>query len=368
MSQSIYTDPNCTSDVRWNAWREVLQGAGAGAGIWLGPEAAIVGHWAYDAYTVAELEAARLDLSSAEVETCFLGVAALMLMQVSGAWRRGRFFAAVQAFAVLHDQFLTNIHPGFCEASGWPLGDASVRAWKDRLLFQTRRFRELGGARLRDGAFDQGDMQDPVEIENLGSMANHALQQGLQQQRRLPTSAPRDAWWAAKRSEDANASELSSKDFMPHWEMGAVASLVYRPSERLPVRVYVYGEDEVPALGAVTKSPAFCHYRQWGMDVGFHDFFRTSPLRTFDPEEADYFFVPSYACCHQVAGMYEFHELDALHADVVRSLPYFARSSGRDHIFSFHYVDLFPTWRRHIPRSVFLTPETEVGFDKPNIT
>ena len=41
------------------------------------------------------------------------------------------------------------------------------------------------------------------------------------------------------------------------------------------------------------------HYRQWGMDVGFHDFFRSSPLRTFRPEEADYFLVPSYACCHQ---------------------------------------------------------------------
>jgi len=49
---------------------------------------------------------------------------------------------------------------------------------------------------------------------------------------------------------------------------------------------------------------------------------------------------------------------------VVSQLPYFARSGGRDHIFTFHYVDLFPSWRQHIPHSVFLTPETEVGFER----
>ena len=96
------------------------------------------------------------------------------------------------------------------------------------------------------------------------------------------------------------------------------------------MRVYVYGESEVEPLGKLTRSPAFCHYRQWGMDVGFHDFFRTSPIRTFEPEEADYFFVPSYACCHQVAGMADFDELDADHEAAVSQLAYFQRSGGRD--------------------------------------
>lgn len=49
---------------------------------------------------------------------------------------------------------------------------------------------------------------------------------------------------------------------------------------------------------------------------------------------------------------------------VVNKLPFFDRSKGRDHIFSFHYVDLFPSWRQHIPHSIFLTPETEVGFER----
>lgn len=36
----------------------------------------------------------------------------------------------------------------------------------------------------------------------------------------------------------------------------------------------------------------------------------------------------------------------------------------QDHIFSFHYIDLFPSWRKQIPKSVILTPETEVGFER----
>ena len=51
------------------------------------------------------------------------------------------------------------------------------------------------------------------------------------------------------------------------------------------LRVYVYGEGDADGVGKLTRSPAFCHYRQWGMDVGFHDFFRTSPIRTFDPRD-----------------------------------------------------------------------------------
>ena len=45
-------------------------------------------------------------------------------------------------------------------------------------------------------------------------------------------------------------------------------------------------------------------------------------------------------------------------------VPVFACSDSKDHIFSFHYIDLFPSWRQHIPRSVVLTPETEVGFER----
>ena len=101
------------------------------------------------------------------------------------------------------------------------------------------------------------------------------------------------------------------------------------------------------------------------MDVDFHDFFRLSPMRTLDPEEADFFFVPSYAMCMQVASIFTFDELNDIFIDLIPNLKYFKRTGGRDHIFSFHYVDLFRDWREHIPHSIFLTPETAVGWEAP---
>lgn len=142
----------------------------------------------------------------------------------------------------------------------------------------------------------------PAE-ENLGGFASHALQQ----MERRNSTAP----WP--------------------WELTPAAALIPSlPGSLPPVRVYVYDESEAPALGPLTRSAAFCHYRQWGMDVGFHDFFRTSPVRTFEPEEADYFFVPSYACCHQVAGMADFPDLDRDHEKAVSQLAYFHRAGGRE--------------------------------------
>jgi len=254
-------------------------------------------------------------------------------------------------FAVLHDQFLANAHPGFSDSSGWPLHDRDVRGWKDRLLYQIRRFREIAGRRMEDAGpevdpFGVASIPDEVERENLGVMGAHIYRQLKQQSGR--------------------SQEQYVNDLVPAWESRAatalVPGLISMPAPT--ARIYVYDEALVPGLATLTRAPGFCTYNQWGMDVGFHDFFRTSPARTFDPEEADYFFVPTYACCHQIAGLLEFDALDVAHEAVVRGLPYFARSGGRDHVFSFHYVDLFPGWRRHIPSSVFLTPETEVGFER----
>ena len=57
------------------------------------------------------------------------------------------------------------------------------------------------------------------------------------------------------------------------------------------------------------------------------------PYAPLTPEMADFFFVPSYACCHQVAGIADFDELDTEHKALVSQLAYFERSRGRDHIF-----------------------------------
>ena len=61
--------------------------------------------------------------------------------------------------------------------------------------------------------------------------------------------------------------------------------------------------------------------------------------------------------------MSDFDDLDTDFVTTLRQLSHFGRRA-RDHIFSFHYIDLFPSWRHHIPRSVVLTPETEVGFER----
>lgn len=347
MNIGVFTDPNCTDSEPWTLWLLGLSRARFGA--------------SSNGEGLAEAELLAQELQLIPGDDCFLGSATLMFLNVVRSWARGRFFSALQAFSVLHDQFLRGLHPGFLESSAWPLLDLDVREWRDRMLYQIRRFREHVALRLAGSldSFREMDIEDAIERENLGGFASHVWEQRLRQrERRLNVHS-------AARGVLAGATlGVGSTEYMPKWEMSAAVSLL--PSlqgTRLPFRIYVYDE-EVPGVGELTRAPAFCHFQQWGMDVGFHDFFRASPLRTFDPEEADFFFVPTYACCHQLAGLMDFADLDKAHAELTRHLPHLARAGGRDHVFSFHYVDLFPSWRQHIAHSVFLTPETEVGFER----
>lgn len=291
-------------------------------------------------------------------EPCLLGAAAVAFLQVVASWHQGRFLGALTSFAVLHDQFLTNMHPHFYEKNGWTLRDAEVRAWKDILLYNARKFRAVAAEKRLE--MDALGLADPREHENLFAFASHLEAQERQQGlRRAALAAP--------------PGEAGAEELIPPWEVPPERALggpafgtgagARPPGASGPLRVFVYDES-VPGLSELIQGPGFCHNRQWGMDVGFHDFFRVSPVRTMDPDEADYFFVPAYACCLQVAGILEFEDLEHLFETVVSSLPYFARTRGRDHIFAVHYVDLFPQWRKLVPLSVFLTPETEVGWEQ----
>jgi len=132
------------------------------------------------------------------------------------------------------------------------------------------------------------------------------------------------------------------------------------------MRIYVYDESEVPGLSKLLQGQIYCSRGQWGTDVQFHDFFVTSPLLTKDPAEADFFFVPGYAICVLEGNIYTLDEVDAIYKDVVRALPYFNASGGRDHIFVFgsgmaHNV--FQSWEDYIPQAIVLTPETELFND-----
>merc|ERR1719343_735048 len=69
-------------------------------------------------------------------------------------------------------------------------------------------------------------------------------------------------------------------------------------------------------------------------------------------------------------GFFNLHKLDAMYKEMVRGLPYFERNHGRDHIFTFGSgmsANVFRSWRDVIPNSIFLTPETWLFNDFPDI-
>jgi len=148
---------------------------------------------------------------------------------------------------------------------------------------------------------------------------------------------------------------------------GGVAARSPGPGEReQPLRIYVYEEEEVPQLAPLLQSQIYCSRGQWGMDVTIHDFFATSAHRTEDAKAADFFFVPGYAICVLEGNIFNLDEVDELYKDLVRALPYFNASGGRDHVFSFGSGmahSIFQSWRDFIPKSIVLTPETELFND-----
>lgn len=357
LTTALFTDPNCTQSPRWSAWLEQMQREPARA-------------WLVGQQAAEELrqEGDMLAGMMRPEDPCILGAATLVFMLALTAWASGQFMSTLSTFATLHDQFLTVMHPSFYEMNAWPLRDAEIRGMKDQLLFNVRKFRGLAIARSIEAASQEEGgapplSEDPGELENLQGFAEHWKAQQRQRELRL--------------GPDGSGGSAGLETLVPEWEVLPEHALGSAPSvpgpsslgglstarpEGSPPKIFVYDET-LPSISTLTQGPGFCHNRQWGMDVGFHDFFRVSPLRTSDPDEADFFFVPAYAMCLQVAGILELDDAGAAFKEVVRHLPYFERTRGRDHIFSLHYVDLFSDWRELAPLSIFLTPETEVGWE-----
>ncbi|GAQ87674.1 Exostosin family protein [Klebsormidium nitens] len=121
-----------------------------------------------------------------------------------------------------------------------------------------------------------------------------------------------------------------------------------------------------------------CSTDQYGTEVWFHEAFLQSSARTTDPEEADFFFVPIYGECflwfwemHKKEGRQKSfdytNQLFKVALNIVRKEhPYWNRTEGRDHIFSFPGArgpTIFSDWRTHIGKSIFLTPEGDRTID-----
>lgn len=136
-------------------------------------------------------------------------------------------------------------------------------------------------------------------------------------------------------------------------------------------RVYVY---ELPSRFNKDHSRKYkrCATDQYGTEVFFHEALLASPLRTRDPMEADFFFVPIYGECylwqHEMLrhiGRVEsyaatnsfFNEAMDL---VINQNKYWNRTQGRDHVFVFPGArgpTIYSDWQKVIKRSIYLTPE-----------
>jgi hypothetical protein len=100
------------------------------------------------------------------------------------------------------------------------------------------------------------------------------------------------------------------------------------------LKVYVYD------TGNLTKQPLYCSAGQWGTEVVVHKWLEQAACRTMNPEEADFFFVPSYSTCLWVKEGVENdtaaeQKIFGPIMELLASSPWYKRRDGMDHIFLF---------------------------------
>ena len=112
-----------------------------------------------------------------------------------------------------------------------------------------------------------------------------------------------------------------------------------------------------------------CVSDQYGTEIRIHEDLSKHPLRTMDPEEADFFYVPIYGECflfreNQKSGKEAMPNTNRWYKRalkiIVNEHPYWNRTQGRDHIWTFPGArgpHIFKDWKRNIKKSIFLTPE-----------
>ena len=119
------------------------------------------------------------------------------------------------------------------------------------------------------------------------------------------------------------------------------------------LKVYVYPENQG------SNRPFKCSQGMFATEVFVHKFFEFSECRTYDPEEADFFYVPFYAACTMTSNnSHTTQNIQDKYEDVLSTLPYLHRKGMRDHIllWSSEFWD-YPDWKTKIHEPVFLTVE-----------
>ncbi|GAB0494649.1 hypothetical protein MMPV_005945 [Pyropia vietnamensis] len=226
-------------------------------------------------------------------------------------------------------------------------------------------------------AVDGGSSRNGGDSRGIGQMASWwgsvaASADG----RALSATTPRGNVPGTVGSAGGLASPVESDGGDPVAELARWSDSTYVRSR---LRVYVYDLPEEFNEALVRRShevpprirDPLCDASFYSAEVSLHRFLLTSPVRTLDPDDADFFYVPIYTTCflmthlpnnltatgaHFAAGMNR----------IIREYPFFNRSGGRDHVYTFtqgfggrHAGD----WRR-IRNGIFLVHNGEWTADE----
>jgi putative beta-1,4-xylosyltransferase IRX10 len=127
-----------------------------------------------------------------------------------------------------------------------------------------------------------------------------------------------------------------SKLYLHDTSFGTTSSL----DERFNFKIYVY---ELPlwANVLIRKRNPWCNNGVFSSEIYVHKQLldNVHGVRTWDPEQADFFFIPVYATCLVYRSFSQFPKYRFLIEEVLRyiinEMPYWKRTQGRDHIWPF---------------------------------
>ncbi|MCO5563493.1 hypothetical protein L7F22_017136 [Adiantum nelumboides] len=103
------------------------------------------------------------------------------------------------------------------------------------------------------------------------------------------------------------------------------------------IKVYIY--DLPSSFNTDWLKDERCSSHLFAAEVAIHQRLLSSPVRTLEPVEADYFFMPVYASCNfsTTTGFPSLGHARSLLGSAVKlvstKMPYWNRSKGRDHVF-----------------------------------
>jgi hypothetical protein len=170
-----------------------------------------------------------------------------------------------------------------------------------------------------------------------------------------------------------NDGEIENKhyfDAIPKYQAGP-ASPTFQPSSNdgVSFKIFVYNLPPKFHVEMLKKNKR-CVTDQYGTEIRIHANIMQSKMYTLDPLEAEFFYVPVYGECklfENIAtlgakkGLQETNSwwLEAMKL-VTDQYPFWNRTQGRDHVFTFAGArgpHIFKDWKKHIKKSIFLTPE-----------